>query len=410
MSELFNLIASGDVRALLTATDEDPGQVNAVSEEGLSFFEALLNAGYTKAAEHIMSLPDFDINHQGHNPLRIAVALGAIDIAKRLLEKGASPNYRPEGITSALLLCLENEYFDLAALMVEQGAEVDIRNDQGWTPLIWASMKGRRKAVDFLIAHGANIHACNNDGWNAVTGAYFKKRTEIVNLLLEQGAVFGAKYAEAALLSAYENGYGDVVNHLLDEFNTNPNVTDAVNVSLLAKAVDKGDWDFVKTLLEKGADVNVTDADGVPVLAVLAGNGHRELIALLLEKGADVHLASESGATAIYLAVKNNQLDTLQFLIEQGADINVQTNTGWTPLMVAASEGYLAMVEWLIEAGANKALVTGDGLTAKKIALSNAPRHGESRRIHGKPVYLLLETAFKEISEKLTQAGHYVDG
>jgi len=410
MSALFNLIESGDVKALLASIDEDPDLVNEVSEDRLSLFEALLNAGYTKAAEHIMSLPEFDINHQGHNPLRIAVAMGCIDLARSLLERGASPNYRPEGITSALLLCLENEYFELAELMVEQGAEVDIRNDKGWTPLIWASMKGRRKAVDFLIEHGANIHACNNDGWNAVTGAYFKKRTELVDLLLDKGAVFGAKYAEAALLSAYENGYGDVVSHLLDEFNTNPNVTDAANVSLLAKSVAKGDWGFVKALLEKGGDVNVFDAYGVPVLALLAGNGHKELIALFLENGADIHLASGSGATAIYYAAKNNQLETLRFLIEQGSDINVQTSAGWSPLMAAASKGYLSIAELLAELGANQALVTEKGLTAKQIALSNAPRHGDLEEKNGKHVYPLLETAFKKIAKKLTQAGHYVDG
>jgi len=404
MRELFSLIENGDVKTLITAVEEDSDQVNVVSIDGLSLFEALLNAGYTTAAEHFMSLPKFDINHQGHNPLRIAVAMGCIDLARSLLEKGASPNYRPEGIASALLLCLENEYFDLAELMVEQGAEVDIRNDQGWTPLIWASLKGRRKAVDFLIEHGANIHACNNDGWNAVTGAYFKKRTDLVNLLLGKGAVFGARYAEAALLSAYENGYGDVVSHLLDEFNTNPNVTDAANISLLAKAVDKGDWDFVKTLLEKDADVNLTDVDGVPVLAVLAGNGHKELIALLLEKGADIHLASESGLTAIYLAAKNNQLDTLQFLIERGADINVQTTSGWTPLMVAAARGYLAIVQSLVEAGANQALMTEKNQTAKTIAYSNAPR------IDGISSRGMESTVFKTIVTILTLPGHLTDG
>lgn len=368
ISELFDSIDVGDVTALLTAIESDPAQVNAVYDSGLSLFETLLNAGYSKTAAHIILLPEFDINHKGHNPLRISVAMGYLDVARSLLEKGASPNYRPEGTTSALLLCLENEYFDLAELMIANGAEIDIRNVKGWTPLIWASIKGRRKCVDFLIAHGANIHACNNDGWNAVTGAYFKNRTDIVELLLEKGAIFGAKYAEAALLSAYENGYIDLAKHLLTAFDITPNITDAANVSLLAKAVAKGDWSFVRTLIAKKADVNVRSADGVPMLALLAGNGHKELIALMLDNGADIHLMSNDGETAIYCAAKNNQLETLRFLIEKGADINVQEEDGYTPLIIAAREGYLFMVELLVELGANIELKTNIGFNAKKLA------------------------------------------
>lgn len=409
IKNIHELIAMGDTTAISDLLNNSPESLNEISEQNLSVFEALLNAGYTVVAKALIELDAFDVNHQGHNPLRIAVATGNIDIAQRLLELGASPNYRPEGISSALLLALENEYFDFAAQMVKHGAEVDIRNAQGWTPLIWASMKGRQKAVEFLLAHGANIHACNNDGWNAVTGAYFKKRTTIVDLLIKQGAVFGAKYAEAALLSAYDNGYKDVVTHLLEDMHTTPNIADEKNISLLSKAVEKGDWSIVKVLLEKGADVNVMSSAGLPLITELAKNGHAELIELFLQNGADIHLASASGRTALYEAALNNQLKTIKLLAEKGANINHQTNTGWTALMAAASKGLLKMVELLLELGVNTELKTDKGSTAKSIALSNAPKHGQLEKVHGRHCFPLLETAFSDIAEKLTLPGHYVD-
>lgn len=370
--DIHELIAEGDTGAISSALNNAPESVNDINDDDLSVFEALLKAGFTSAAKAVIELDTFDVNHQGHNPLRVAVATGNLDIALRLLELGASPNYRPEGTSSVLLLALENEYFELAASMVKHGAEVDIRNTHGWTPLIWASMKGRQKAVEFLLEHGANIHACNNDGWNAVTGAYFKNRTSIVDLLLSKGAVFGAKYAEAALLSAYDNGYKDVAMHLLDEINTSPNISNENGVSLLAKAVHKGDWAFTKELLSRGADVNVMNSDGLPLIAELAKNGHDQMISLFLEHGADVNLASiEKKFTAMHLAACNNQVKTIRFLAQCGANINAQDVAGDSPLMEAAHREFNTACVCLLKLGANRELLNNNGVNAKQLVRNN---------------------------------------
>ncbi len=395
--DLFELIKEGLTKQLIEQLKNRPDLINSVSEKSFTVFEALLDAGFTKAAAQVLALEAFDANQSGHNPLRAAIATGNIDLAYALLEKGSSPNYRPEGISSALLLCLENEYFELAEAMVKHGAEVNIRNDHGWTPLIWASMKGRFKAVEFLLNHGANLHACNNDGWNAVTGAYFKKRTNIVNLLLEKGAVFSEKYAEAALLSAYESGYLDVVEYLVKEMDTNPNVADEKDISLLAKAVTKGDWPTVKLLLEKNANPNVLDAKGLPLIAALARDGKNDLIELFLECGADIHLSSSTGVSAIYSAASYNQESTAGYLIEKGANVNAQTVDGWTPLMIAANDGYEGMVQLLLELTANTQLVTKNGTTARSIAQSRAPKNGYNE---------INSAAYKGIVKCLTLSGH----
>lgn len=394
---IFELILAGNTNAVLQEIEDNPDLVNVTSDKNLSVFETLLEAGFTQAANQLIDCSGFDVNHPGHNPLNSAIAVGSVNVAKTLLEKGSSPNYRPEGIGSALLLCLENEYFELAEVMVDHGAEVDIRNSQGWTPLIWASMKGRKKAVEFLLKHGANIHACNNDGWNAVTGAYFKKQTGVVATLLEKGAVFSEKYAEAALLSAYDNGYKDVVEYLIHEVDVNPNIGDDNNETLLAKAVVKGDWSVVKTLLNKNANPNVCDSNGLPLIALLARDGYNDLIELFLDKGADIHLSSNKGFTAVYMAAKYNQTSTLKLLAEKGADINVQDEDGRTPLMKAALIGGQEMVELLLELGANIHLVTNEQKTAKglvKIAVILKKN---------------IDPAYKEIIKKLTLPGHYCD-
>jgi ankyrin repeat protein len=247
------------------------------------------------------------------------------------------------------LLCLENEYFDLAELMVSKGAELNIRNDNGWTPLIWASIKGRKKSVEFLLKHKANINVCNNDGWNAITGAYFKKRTDIVKILKENGAIFSAKYAEAALLSAYQNGYLDIVNQLLDD-GISPNVSDDGN-SLLILSAKNGDLVLVDKLIKVGADVNYNSTQGL--LSILSTNGYDEQIELAIKAGAYINRKDDTNRSALYLAVMGNRVSTVKLLIDAGADVNVTSKSGYTPLLITAHYGYLELAKLLKENNAN---------------------------------------------------------
>jgi ankyrin repeat protein len=377
--------------------------INETTEDAISVLEHLLKKGMSKLSCKLIQLETFDPNLSDHNYLQTSLALGYTEVAEQLLKSGCNPNYCLEGRASALLTCLENEFFDTAEVMMQHGAEVDIRSDNGWTPLIWASIKGRTKAVNFLLGHGANVNICNDDGWNALTGAFFKRRTEIVTILQEKGAVFGSKYAEAALLSAYDNGYIDVVKNLMNEHGTSINIADENNVSLLCKAVRKGDWPFMTFLLGHGVDVNVFDKDGIPLIAILARDGHEQYISAFLENGADIHLSSANGNTAIHLAADYNQVSTLEKLVELGANVNARSNRGRTPLIAAAINGYLDLAKKLISLGANTELQSESSkekfYTAKQWAVINSPSAFRKQ----------TDSAYKEIAELLTLRGHSID-
>ena len=402
--EFIAAIHHGDLTTAKKLIANQADLVNLVDgESDKTAFELALAGGMSSFARFLINTEPFDVNHEDHHPLRIAIDLGYLDLAANLLEKGSNPNYRPKHISSSLLLCLEKEYFELAELMVEYGAEVDIRNDKGWTPLIWAAIKGRKPAVEFLLKHGANIHLCNNDGWNAITGAYFKKRLDIVDILKNAGAVFGANYSEAALLSAYNNGYLDIVNALLDQ-GVNPNICDDNGESLVIKAAVNGHHELLRKLIECNADVNCRDSNKMPLVAILAKQGHADLVKLVLDSGGDVNLAGSQGVTGLYQAACFNNVATVKLLTKRGANLNAQTKErGLTPLMIAAANGYQDVVTTLYTAGANSQLVTKKEQTAKAFARHFAPR------VNDNPNGLLRECAHKEILELLTLPGHFID-
>jgi len=399
-----DLIEQLEIRSPSSALEflhENSEHINVTTDDELSILEYLLSKGLSRLACEIIKFESFDPNLLGHNYLQAALALGYTDVALNLLEKGCNPNYCLEGRSSALLTCLENEFFDIAATMIKHGAEVDIRSDKGWTPLIWASIKGRTKAVDFLLDQGANIDICNDDGWNALTGAFFKRRTEIVALLQEKGAVFGSKYAEAALLSAYDNGYLDVAKHLIEERGTSINIADENNASLLCKAVAKGDWPFVTYLLDHGVDVNVFSKTGKPLIAILARDGNEQYITAFVKCGADIHLSSTAGSTAIHEAANYNQISTLEKLVELGANVNAQNNSGRTALIVAAINGYLELAEKLIELGANSELQSKSSTEERLYTAKQWAFRFCRKKRH--------DCAYKKIAELLTLPGHLID-
>lgn len=402
--QYFDAIHHGNLPAIKQFLADHPSLVNLVDEQNnKTAFELALAAGMSKIAWLLIENESFDVNHQGHHPLRVAIDLGFLDLAEHLLEKGSNPNYRPEHMSSALLLCLEKEYFELAELMVKHGAEVDIRNDKGWTPLIWSAIKGRKATVEFLLGHGANVHLCNNDGWNAITGAYFKKCIEVVDTLKKAGAVFGASYSEAALISAYNNGYLDIVDSLLEQ-GVNPNVCDDNGESLIIKAAENGHHALLKKLVENQADVNCRNASSLPLITILAKDDHTELVKLVLDAGADVNLASSGGFTALYQAAFYGHITTATLLVERGANLNAATKDKLgTPLMFAAVRGYTDIVEVLLEAGANTQLMNNANKTAKSLAREVAPRTDILKN------HQLKDCAHTEILKLLTLPGHFID-
>ena len=71
---------------------------------------------------------------------------------------------------------------------IKDGANVNAKDNDGNTALMWAAYNGHTERVKLLIEHGANINAKDNDGETALMQAAFYGYIEIVKLLLEYGA------------------------------------------------------------------------------------------------------------------------------------------------------------------------------------------------------------------------------
>ena len=76
---------------------------------------------------------------------------------------------------------------------LERGADVNVRDANGETPLHWAAEEGKKETVALLLEHGADVNARGEDGATPLHWAAAWGRKEIAALLLEHGADAGVR-------------------------------------------------------------------------------------------------------------------------------------------------------------------------------------------------------------------------
>jgi ankyrin repeat protein len=103
----------------------------------------------------------------------------------------------------------------------------------------------------------------------------------------------------------------------------------------LLVAVDEGDLEAVKTLLERGENIHQRARRGETALMIAAGRGHVHVSKLLLKQGLDVDMISADGLTALMIAARHRRTEMVEFLLSHGADINCRGPLGCTALLLA---------------------------------------------------------------------------
>jgi len=72
--------------------------------------------------------------------------------------------------------------------LTEAGANLNVRDEEGYTPLIWAAQHGNTRVADYLIAHGANLNPLDKGGYTPLMWACQEGHFSMVALLLTKGA------------------------------------------------------------------------------------------------------------------------------------------------------------------------------------------------------------------------------
>ena len=94
-----------------------------------------------------------------NDKLLSAAAAGNLNQVNSLLAKGADPNIRDEYGYTPLILAASEGRSDMVRQLIDKGADVNARTASNWTALLWASSMGYSDVVKLLLERGADPEA-----------------------------------------------------------------------------------------------------------------------------------------------------------------------------------------------------------------------------------------------------------
>jgi len=260
------------------------------------------------------------VSSGGFTPLLFAVREGQMGVVKSLLKAGASVEetlQKPakQAGTSAMSLAVANAHFELAAFLLDAGADPNAAG-QGWTAL---------HTVTWIRQPG---YASNDP---APTGSGNMSSIDFVKKLVAKGANLNARMTKRT-------------NVGLSSLNTK-------GATPFLLAARTGDAELMRLLAKLGAHPLLPNDDDTTPLMVAAGVGTRspgedagtdaevlEAVKVAVELGNDVNAVDKNGETAMHGAAYKQVPAAAQYLLDHGAKIdafNHKNSHGWTPLRIA---------------------------------------------------------------------------
>lgn len=122
------------------------------------------------------------VNQMGFTPLILACYRGNVEVAKYLINNTKDLNYNsPEG-TALSSLCI-NYNKELVEKILAKGADPNIQDSHGNTPLLWAVKRNNLELVSLLLKNKADINMKDSMGISAFEYAIKSNNKELINLL-----------------------------------------------------------------------------------------------------------------------------------------------------------------------------------------------------------------------------------
>ena len=228
-----------------------------------------------------------------YNPLNTAIhAKRDKELIQKLLARGEklSPQKKEQFLSDALMAAAYSGY-DYAVLeLLDRGANINYRADLN-CPLTNAIESHNYKTACLLISHGANVNVEDQNGASPLMLAAQWQSPELLCVLLKAGASVTAKDKRGNTVLSYAARTGDVERtKKMISLGAPIDVDGIAGKEALAAAIDANSPELVKLFIDAGVNVNGAFYGGNGTLlkkaTVYNPRTRPEIIRLLREAGA----------------------------------------------------------------------------------------------------------------------------
>lgn len=239
-----------------------------------------------------------DPNHEPEgkdSPLIQAVQKNNHDIVTTLLTAGAHINHVGQSSNTALITSIYENHVEnyLVQMLIQQGGasiNLDAQDDLNNTALIYACQEGNLAAVQMLVEAGADLNIKGHTNDTALNWAIDKCQLEIANYLIDQGAnpdIQGYKHYTALTWAVIE-GSDKIVKKLIEKKANLDKQSNGGHTALI-KSIINNRYSIAYDLIDAGVDIHIPDNAGNNALdyALQSDSPDHDLITHLIEAGAD---------------------------------------------------------------------------------------------------------------------------
>lgn len=267
---------------------------------------------------------------------------------------------------------------DLAGVSaaIQAGAQLNIRDADGWTPLMWAALHGQIDMVVLMVRHGANPNLLDDQGQEIQTLCY--------QHLSVGETLYSIVGANDRLMTAAKAGDWEAVEEAIS-CGAWVNVRDEGQRSILMWAGRHGKTEKVASLISRNANLELRDIFGWSTLHFAVESGAVDTVSYLYWIGADFDTRTYAGESLLHLAAMGDDGAMVQLLLASGADIEQLSIDQYTPLMLAARGGQCSAVRALLAFEADIRRTTDDGQTAFMLAVTRGQYKAVAEMLQGKP-------------------------
>lgn len=259
-------------------------------------------------------------------PAYLAIKHNYYDALNAFLKKGLDPNCTVIGTKSKTLLMAAIKYdqTEIVELLLKSGANPNLENINGHTPLYVAMKNNNSNLFNLLIDYGADPTRSNANGHTLLFYA-FKGSLPNVEML-------------------------DTLMSIIDI-----DATDNMNQTELHRAALENNSDVIIELIDRRANTLIEDINGDTALQLAIRNGCISAALTIIEIDAvsSFEFYNKYGQTALHIAALTNNANVVAALIDRGVNPNIKNKDGCTALDLATEKNYQSVINILLKKGAN---------------------------------------------------------
>ncbi|HUA21751.1 MAG TPA: ankyrin repeat domain-containing protein [Bryobacteraceae bacterium] len=246
------------------------------------------------------------------------------------------PAPKDGGGLTALVYAARADDLDSVKALLEAGADVNQVTAYGWSPLLVATQNRYYRLGAYLLDHGADVNLANKGGWTPLYLATDNRNIEGGDYPVRKPDMDHLEFIKLLL----DKG-ANVNARMKDSTETRTVFTnqwlDENGATAFLRASQSGDIVLMKLLLAHGADPKIETVLHVNALQVAAGIGWvegvtyewspaatLEAVKMLLDLGIDPNEQAATGRTALHGAAHKGRSDVVQLLVDHGARLDIR--------------------------------------------------------------------------------------